>query len=115
MPLISLTTNISPAEPERQQVLTDLSRSAAEMLGKSENYVMVKAQFSVPMLFAGSSEPAAYLECKSIGLPEQQTAAFSDTLCSILAGSLGIPAKRVYIEFSNAQRHLWGWDGRTFA
>ncbi|MEW8510880.1 MAG: hypothetical protein AB2608_08600 [Candidatus Thiodiazotropha sp.] len=27
---------------------------------------------------------------------------------------LAIPAERVYIEFSSAERHLWGWNATTF-
>ena len=27
---------------------------------------------------------------------------------------LGVPADRVYIEFADAKRHMWGWDGGTF-
>ncbi|MFS8802740.1 phenylpyruvate tautomerase MIF-related protein, partial [Synechococcus sp. R60.2] len=27
---------------------------------------------------------------------------------------LGIPKKRIYIEFSDAKGYLWGWNGTTF-
>ena len=32
----------------------------------------------------------------------------------LLALHLGLPAKRIYIEFSGCERHLWGWNGTTF-
>ena len=35
-------------------------------------------------------------------------------LCDLLAGALGIPAERVYIEFSAPPAHLFGWNGGTF-
>jgi len=27
---------------------------------------------------------------------------------------LGLPADRVYIEFADAPRSMWGWNGGTF-
>ena len=66
------------------------------------------------MLFAGSNEPLAYLELKSIGLPADKTTQFSATLCDLISTTLSIQSDRIYIEFSDAPRHLWGWNGKTF-
>jgi hypothetical protein len=66
------------------------------------------------MRFAGSNDPLAYLELKSIGLPTDRTTEFSQTLCDTLSQQLQIPTDRIYIEFSDAERHLWGWNGATF-
>ncbi|RLD31936.1 MAG: hypothetical protein DRI73_07875 [Bacteroidetes bacterium] len=30
------------------------------------------------------------------------------------AETLNIPKERVYIEFSSAERHMFGWNGKTF-
>ena len=27
---------------------------------------------------------------------------------------LGVPKKRIYIEFADAKGSMWGWNGRTF-
>lgn len=74
---------------------------------------MVALAPPVPMLFAGSNEPTAYLELKSIGLPEPRTAELSKTLCHLMT-ELNISQNRVYIEFTDAPRAMWGWDGKTF-
>ena len=84
------------------------------MLGKSENYVMVVLEPPSSMRFAGSEAPCAYLELKSIGLPTERTADFSDALCGLIEDQLGIPAARIYVEFSDAPRAMWGWNRRTF-
>lgn len=75
---------------------------------------MVTIQPAQAMLFAGSDGPLAYLELKSIGLPETATKDLSNHLCTLMAQELDIEKNRIYIEFADAPRHMWGWDGGTF-
>ncbi len=114
MPFLKITTNQTLDDTTRATLLGEASARVAEALGKPERYVMVELADGRPMLFAGDDAPLAYLELKSIGLPEGATPALSDALCDLVGERLGIPADRVYIEFSNAARHLWGWNGTTF-
>ena len=113
MPLLSIHTN-QPAPADQIRTLREISAAIAEMLGKPERYVMVSLDAGRAMLFAGDDAPLAYLELKSIGLPENRTSDFSATLCGLMQSQLGIAPERVYIEFSGAARHLWGWNGTTF-
>jgi phenylpyruvate tautomerase PptA (4-oxalocrotonate tautomerase family) len=114
MPLLSIRTNVSLDEAQRADALRAASRAVAEMLGKPESYVMVHLEDGAALLFAGSDDPAAYLELKSLGLPEQETASFSSTLCALMADLFGLDPARVYIEFSGPARHMWGWNNATF-
>ena len=66
------------------------------------------------MAFAGSEAPAAYLELKSIGLPGERTGELSKALCEMIHDEFGINPERIYIEFSDAPCHMWGWNGATF-
>jgi len=66
------------------------------------------------MTFAGTDAPLAFLELKSIALPESATADASRSLCELVSGETGIDAGRIYIEFSDAPRKMWGWNGSTF-
>jgi len=113
MPLLTIHANV---ERPRQvtEVLGAFSRSVSEMLEKPERYVMVRLECSADMLFDAQDRATAYLELKSIDLPEDRTARFSQSLCQLTEQHLGIPSDRVYIEFSNISRHLWGWNGATF-
>ena len=114
MPLLTIRTNV-PIDAERRGELTKkASALVAGQLGKSERYVMVLLQDDQALIFAGSADPCALLELKSIGLPEDRTAEISHALCSLVADETGIAADRVYIEFGNAQRHMWGWNSATF-
>jgi len=114
MPLLKIRTNTGVDEGRRSALLQAASETTARALGKPEAYVMVILEPQAAMQFAGDEGPAAYLELKSINLPETDTAKLSATLCKLMGDGLGIPPDRVYIEFSNAERHLWGYNNSTF-
>ena len=114
MPLLKIQTN-QPIDADRQRTLiSKASQQLASILGKPERYVMVSVEHNPAMLFGGSDAPLAYLELKSIGLAESRTADFSRALANLLHDELGLAADRIYIEFSDAPRAMWGWNGGTF-
>jgi phenylpyruvate tautomerase len=114
MPTLRILTNVPIPAEERLGLLERASHTVAEMLGKPESYVMVIVEDGRDLIFAGTPAPAAYLELKSLNLPEIKTAHYSRTLCDLLADTLGIAPERVYIEFAAPDRHLFGWNGGTF-
>lgn len=114
MPYLMIQTNQAIDEAAGKTLLGNASRLVATELGKPESYVMVALEAAVPMLFAGEGSPLAYLELKSIGLPESKTASLSAALCNLMEEAVGISKERVYIEFANAERTMWGWNGSTF-
>lgn len=75
---------------------------------------MVILEPTPSMCFAGDIAPLAYLELKSLGLPEAQTPELSAALCGLLQDTVGIPPDRVYIEFASPPRHLFGFNASTF-
>jgi len=113
MPLLSLETNQN-LSGKQDAFLQSASLAVAKLLGKPEQYVMVRLRHNSAIRFAGSDEPTALLELKSLGLPEQDTVKFSQALCELVEKELGIAANRIYIEFSNPERHMWGWNKGTF-
>ncbi|MBK1701836.1 phenylpyruvate tautomerase MIF-related protein [Thiococcus pfennigii] len=114
MPTLRIVTNVEIPPEQCAALLADASGTVAAMLGKPEAYVMVLIEDGRALSLGGSSAPAAYLELKSLGLPEDRTAEYSRTLCDLLAEALEIGAERVYIEFAAPPRHLFGWNGGTF-
>lgn len=114
MPYLSIRTNQTLSDTEQQGLMEEASAHIAGALEKSESYVMVAIESEASMLFAGNSAPMAYLEVKSIGLPESATSELSQGLCALIADRLEIDQGRIYIEFANAERHMWGWSGATF-
>ena len=112
MPLLEISCNT--AIDNEQALASDASKLTAEILGKPESYVMVKIHSAQTLIFAGSEEPAAHIKLKSLGLPENRTTEFSEKLCDFISARLNINSNRIYIEFASPERHLWGWDKRTF-
>ena len=114
MPYLKLQTN-KPLDPQAvPTIMHALSKGVSAALGKSENYIMIALESGKPMLFAGNDGPTAFVELKSLGLPEDQTARFSETLCGLIEQETGISKERIYIEFAGPARHMWGWNGTTF-
>lgn len=114
MPYLKIQTNRALSEEAAKALAARSSSVVAEQLGKPERYVMTAIESNPAMQFAGTDEPLAYLELKSIGLQESMTAAVSQALCSLVAAETGIDPERIYIEFADAPRKMWGWNGGTF-
>lgn len=117
MPLIKVQTSAPSPDPGTvEQLLSQLSSHASSHLGKPERYVMTALDADVPMGFAADLEQAAcYVEVKSVGqLSPSQTQAITSDFCTLLGELLGVSAERIYISFTPAEGHLWGWNGTTF-
>jgi phenylpyruvate tautomerase len=114
MPLLSIETNQTVDDSSITHLLKTASRMIAEQLGKPERFVMVRFNRNPDMLFAGDDAALVYMELKSIGLPEAGTEELSLSLCNLMEAEINVPRDRVYIEFANAPRKLWGWNGGTF-
>lgn len=114
MPYLKINTNKSIDKGSEDDIAIKVSALVADLLAKPESYVMTEINSGVTMTFAGSTEPLAYLELKSIGLPENKTVVFSESLCTFIHENMGISLDRIYLEFADARRNMWGWNGSTF-
>ncbi len=116
MPLIQIFTSAPSPSPEAKgTLLRDLSRALATHFGKSEAWVMTCLIPDVAMTFAGENSPACFAAVKNVGeMSSESTATLSSDLCRRLSVGLGVPAERVYVEFTPAKGWLWGWNGETF-
>jgi phenylpyruvate tautomerase len=114
MPLLNIETNQTLSQERRLALLRSASELVAGALHKPERYVMVRFESNPHMLFAGSGDPLAFLQLKSIGLDESLTQGLTAALCELMETSLGVPMDRTYIEFVDAPRRMWGYNGGTF-
>ena len=114
MPFLKIQVNTGLEPAQARHLAAKASALVAGQLGKPERYVMTSVEHNPAMLFAGTDAPLAYLELKSIGLPESATADASRALCELVARETGIDPERIYIEFSDAPRKMWGWNSGTF-
>ena len=111
MPLINVRTSL-PEVVDSAALLKELSAALAQQTGKPESYVMTLLETAVPMTFAGSADPCAYVEIKSIGA--LKPAAMTSAFCELIEARTGIPANRVYVAFEDVKASSWGWNGNTF-
>ena len=114
MAYLMIQTNLPMTKVAKQAVLRAAAALVAEELGKPQEFVMVALQPDVDMLFAGSDDPVAFLELKSVGLPARHTRRLSSELCSLIHQHLGITPERTYVKFIDVGRGMWGWKGDTF-
>lgn len=114
MPLLKIQTNVEITPEQRLPLMKKASARVAELLGKPERYVMISLESGGALLFGGNDQPLAYLELKSIGLPDDLTKRLSSDLCQLISTELKIAPDRIYIEFHDAPRNMWGWNGSTF-
>jgi phenylpyruvate tautomerase PptA (4-oxalocrotonate tautomerase family) len=114
MPYFNIETNAIIDESSTQDLTKKFSVFVSEMLGKPEQYVMISIRTEANLIFGGSDQLAAFVQLKSIGLPKERCAEFSEKICIIIDSELGIPKDRIFIDFHDLERSMFGWDGKTF-
>ena len=114
MPFFHVATNKTIESSELDRIVRAASRRIAETLGKPESYVMVRIETEQELIFGGSDDPTCFVSLKSLGLPRERTEKLSQDVCDFIHEEIGIAPDRVYIEFSSPERHMWGFDRKTF-
>ena len=114
MPYFSIETNQNVDGTYQQDLLKKSSSFIAGLLDKPESYVMISIKPGEPLVFGGNDLPAAFVRLKSIGLLEDRCAELSEKICGFIEQELGIPKDRVFIDFKDLKRKMFGWNGKTF-
>ncbi|MFW5450487.1 MAG: phenylpyruvate tautomerase MIF-related protein [Methylophagaceae bacterium] len=111
MPYLNIVTN--QTINDEAALLKAASQTVSKAAGKPETYVMVAVETQANMMMSGSDAPAAFLDYRALGLPNDRSA-FSDVLCSLITDQLGIAGDRIYISMTDSERQNWGWNHSTF-
>jgi phenylpyruvate tautomerase PptA (4-oxalocrotonate tautomerase family) len=110
MPLVK----IQAAKEIPSGVIAELSKIAAETIGKPETYVMVSAS-KADLMMSGGEGVAAFVEVKSIGgLSRDVNEKLSAKICDLLEAQLQIPQDRIYLNFTDIPASQWGWNRSLF-
>lgn len=113
MPHLRILTNKSLSEYKTEETIKKASSIVAEMLQKDESSVMVTIQDKEKMTFGGTTDYTAYLHLESIGFKESPNT-LAGKLCDFAEQQMGISQDRVYVNFEDLNRELYGWNGKTF-
>ena len=114
MPFLRLQTNLELGQEKKSALTAMLSQKVSEWLDKPEDYVQVSLECSVSMRFAGTEDPTAFAEVRSLGFYGLNQNEITHALCECLQNECSIPQERVFINFVDMARENWGWNGKTF-
>ena len=114
MPYFSIDTNQTPEKESRQELIKKASALISGLLGKPESYVMTSMKFGSELIFAGSEGPAAFVQIKAIGLAKDRCNEYSEKISDFLEQELKIPRDRTFIDFTDLDGKMFGWNGKTF-
>tara|TARA_Y100000589_G_scaffold327226_1_gene368633 strand:- start:1707 stop:2042 length:336 start_codon:yes stop_codon:yes gene_type:complete len=110
MPLMQIST--SSEIVEKENLLKKSSIFLSDLLGKSENYVMVKLNDRSQIYFSGNDEPCSLVEIRSIG--SLNPSKMAKPICQFISLETNIPIDRIYINFVDIAPSMWAWNERTF-
>jgi phenylpyruvate tautomerase len=114
MPYLLIQTNKGIGEEEQSRLVTEACKIVATALNKPEKYVMI-AWTPVPkMTFDSDPSGAAFLELRSIGIPESGRQKLPGELAKCMAEHLGIDADRVYLVMMDVPGKYWAQGEQTF-
>ena len=114
MPYLLIQTNQGIGEEEQSRLVTEASKIVATTLNKPEKYVMVAWTPAPKMTFDSDPNGAAFLELRSIGIPESGRQKLPGALAKCMAEYLGIDADRVYLVMMDVPGKYWAQGEQTF-
>ena len=116
MPLLKVYSSCKLSSSVYEPLSSSLTSTVASTLGKSEDFIMVIFQHTTFQSFGSNAEePSVYIEFKNVGnLSPDITTRLSGIISELFAKFTDLDPSRMYIEFQPTERHLWGWNGKTF-
>jgi phenylpyruvate tautomerase PptA (4-oxalocrotonate tautomerase family) len=114
MPYLLIQTNKGIGEEEQSRLMTEASKIVATNLNKPEKYVMVAWTPAPKMTFENNSSDAAFLELRSIGIPETGRQKLPGALAKCVSEHLGVDADRVFLVMMDVPGKYWAQGEQTF-
>lgn len=116
MPLIKVHYSTELKQDTLDSLSSSLTEFAAQALEKSADFVMTIFQKTELQSFGlDKDSPSLFIEVKNVGsLPPETTRALSSKISELCSELIMVQSSRIYIDFQESPRHLWGWNGKTF-
>jgi phenylpyruvate tautomerase len=116
MPLMTIRSTARIDAPAASSMLSACSAKLGELLGQPEAYVMTLFDQPAGMTMAGTADPCCLVEIRGVvELTGDQTQAMSQAFCPMLAEHLGVAPNRVFLNFTDFRKAMWGFNGSTLA
>lgn len=112
MPFINTNTNVEISKEKELALKTRLGK-AIEILGKSENWLMISFEDKCSMYFKGEEAPMAFVDISVFGKStDAQCEKMTKEVCRIFEEELSIPADKLYVKYNGSTQ--WGWNNMNF-
>jgi phenylpyruvate tautomerase len=116
MPLMTIRSAATIDDTAVNSMLSVCSAKLAELLAQPEAYVMTLFDRPASMTMAGTAGLCCLVEIRSVvQLSSDQTRAMAQAFCPLLAEHLGVPPNRIFLNFTDFPRTMWGFNGSTLA
>jgi len=115
MPLLKIHTNLALSQDQKAALLQAMTDLVVKEMNKPREYVQAWLQSDCHLQLAGSDQPNAFVELRALDLAEAQAKPLSAAIAGLLQETLSISPDRVFINFIDMPRTMWGWNGTTFA
>jgi phenylpyruvate tautomerase len=115
MPYLSIQTNKTLPDEKQTELLGAASKIVASQLDKPESYVMASFAPAARMTYAGEASPTAFLELRSIGIPDLKRNSLSSALTDLVARNCEIDPDRIFIVLVDVNARFWSASGATVA
>ena len=111
MPFIGNKVTAKISE-EKEKIIKE--KLGIELLGKSEEYLMVGFEDNYKLYFAGEKlEKGAFIEVKLFGKASSEAyEKLTVEICKIYEEELKIPKDKIYVKYEEVSN--WGWNGFNF-
>ncbi|KAH8109295.1 Tautomerase/MIF [Phellopilus nigrolimitatus] len=113
MPIFQLTTNVKIDEAKTNDIILELSKLGAQLSGLPEFIVSVDYTYSENLSFAGTFEPAFFLNYTSGHFTPEKNIEESRSLFKFLGEKLGVNSKRGFIQFQSPGADYIGFAETT--
>lgn len=113
MPFIGNKVTVKISK-EKEKAIKEKLGKAIELLGKSEQYLMVGFEDNYKLYFAGENlEKGAFIEVKLFGKASSEAyEKLTVEICKIYEEELNIPKDKIYVKYEEVSN--WGWNGFNF-
>jgi len=114
MPCLSIQTNRALPDDQQTELLDAALEIVASQLGEPQSYVMVSLVPAARINFAGDESPTAFVELRSIGIPDSKRNSLCAAITDLIARSCAIKPDRIYIVLVDVNAKFWSLNGSTF-
>ena len=113
MPYLLIQTNQSIPSEKQNALLAAASELVSSQLGKPEEIVMASVIQGSSMIFARDHSPAAFVELRSIGVPDEKRNPLCSRLTEVISANTAIPSNRIFVVLADISPRFWGYQGKT--